>query len=1122
MNYGKTTKSRYLYLLVPLLLFVFIGSISVYGQDTITGDVTYSTDTTLTSSTRIIYLNTSGTQTLNVKAEDCAVSLNMKSTTNVHTVAITQANKTVSFSGDTINIKAENTGTGINYALHNNSASDVNFTAEHTTLESIGDQARAMWASGASSDYATVNFNGGKTVDLKVVGKGASSGVYAGAHSTTSFNNITEHILIDVKGSAATGISVYPTATGSSASVNFNDITGNINIKTVAGTGESSGIYTRPTGNGTVSVNFNNVKNVVISSESTSGRSFGIYAYTGTAGTSEVTVDSPYVDITATSETDSAQAVYAMKTSTGASKITFKNNGGSAIVNLTATGASMASSGTEEIFGARAYGGQIVFENLTTNIKAERTDGNYSTFGVRSYTTTGNITFDNANGNVNIDVISNATVDTAASIGAATFSGGNVVFNNLKTNISIQENGKGYGYGVLVNNGYINFNNESGVLDIQATAPDNAIGIATVATTAGLASTVDVKNLTTNIKAINLNADVDVNVEADAFGLYAANTVNSESSITFSNENSSLIISAKHTGDRFSYGAYAYGEHSAIILNNKYIDIYSEAQDMGRTYSLYTVNGADMRVNAEVDGSVLNADNIVKLEGHVRARYDGSTIDMNLTNANSYLRGLLVQGDGGAINALFANNAVWQPTGAGDMDNSAYLTLNNAVVDLVWWGNNNNDSSFRTISIDNANIIGTNTLIINTDIASGTADKFVIGNLTSEDDFIQNVKIAYDPIVDTLGLGNTNISLSNPITVVEVLDNVNNVEINTGRFSSNIQGALFRFEVTPELEVLGNTLVNIVGFNIESTDEYSDTGYTAIDNGLVIANLIRNSGADFIENRPFELRNGYYSNEVNNSKYGVWVKGTKSQLDMRSLSEGHIAQDSYATAVGYDFNFNNSTKYAGFYGSYADSKTDYVFAEGKAKELGLGIYGGWMGASGSYVDLAAKVGKISGNFEVDGDAKANFGVWHGAVSGEAGYRLKTADTISFETNARFTLGYVEGYEYEVDNGLAVNAHDLYTAVLRLNASLIQEFNGGVMFLGGSYYHDFSTPTELKLLANGVVAEEEISLNRDWGKASFGAEFDLSEVTFVHAEVSRLFGIGIGANWKANLGFTYKF
>ena len=69
-----------------------------------------------------------------------------------------------------------------------------------------------------------------------------------------------------------------------------------------------------------------------------------------------------------------------------------------------------------------------------------------------------------------------------------------------------------------------------------------------------------------------------------------------------------------------------------------------------------------------------------------------------------------------------------------------------------------------------------------------------------------------------------------------------------------------------------------------------------------------------------------------------------------------------------------------------------------------------MGASGSYIDLAAKVGKISGNFEVDGDAKANFGVWHGAVSGEAGYRLKTADTISFEANARFTLGYVEGYE----------------------------------------------------------------------------------------------------------------
>jgi len=182
-----------------------------------------------------------------------------------------------------------------------------------------------------------------------------------------------------------------------------------------------------------------------------------------------------------------------------------------------------------------------------------------------------------------------------------------------------------------------------------------------------------------------------------------------------------------------------------------------------------------------------------------------------------------------------------------------------------------------------------------------------------------------------------------------------------------------------------------------------------------------------------------------------------------------------------------------------------------------------MNRGGSYFNLSAKAGRVSGNFDAYGKGgKATFGVWNGNTSAEVGQRSQVSDTVSIETNARFTYGYVDDYNYRVDKDLTVNADAIHTSVLRLNAALTHNFVGGIVFFGGSYYRDYSKATKLTLSAGEGAVHEDIKLSEEWGNVNFGAEFDLSETAFMHAEVSRLLGDDIGANWKAALSFTCKF
>lgn len=163
---------------------------------------------------------------------------------------------------------------------------------------------------------------------------------------------------------------------------------------------------------------------------------------------------------------------------------------------------------------------------------------------------------------------------------------------------------------------------------------------------------------------------------------------------------------------------------------------------------------------------------------------------------------------------------------------------------------------------------------------------------------------------------------------------------------------------------------------------------------------------------------------------GAWVKVRSGALKM-----ANVDADATTVMFGADRKVNLMGKniWVGGALSFTNGSADLVAQKGKGKgdmtTLAGTVYGQWLSEAGSYVDLSAKLGRLTTEFklpQVKGDLTSSAL----AVAVEAGHRFELGSGVFIEPQAAYSYAHIFSGDYDAA-GLKVKQSGLDFPVARL-------------------------------------------------------------------------------------------
>ena len=361
-----------------------------------------------------------------------------------------------------------------------------------------------------------------------------------------------------------------------------------------------------------------------------------------------------------------------------------------------------------------------------------------------------------------------------------------------------------------------------------------------------------------------------------------------------------------------------------------------------------------------------------------------------------------------------------------------------------------------------------------------------IANLKSEAGSALAVEKATVTIANASG--NTNVVLNEKadVTVNAATDKV------TAKFNSLEEGTKFTTadNVKADVEVSGK-LVDAKGMNavieeFNKNQSYSGKGTVSFSGGFIADDRIGYVGADgkFVQTasktnaklvsigestavtmmqwraeaddmaqRMGELRN-------NDGAVGLWARtyGGKAEAD-------HVSNKYNGIQVGADTQIGAEgvKHFVGGAFSYNKGDADFINGSGDNYMASLTAYSTWIYEGGSYLDVSAKWGKLTNEFDI-GPADANLAGkfnTHGiAMSVETGHRFPVGSLAYVEPQLAFTASHISGERYEANQGVTIeqDSIDSYVARVGVQAGLNCPDNVGSLFVRASYLYDFDGET----------------------------------------------------------------
>ena len=368
--------------------------------------------------------------------------------------------------------------------------------------------------------------------------------------------------------------------------------------------------------------------------------------------------------------------------------------------------------------------------------------------------------------------------------------------------------------------------------------------------------------------------------------------------------------------------------------------------------------------------------------------------------------------------------------------------------------------------------------------------------LTTSDKVDANVLIA-GALVDEKGMD-------------AVIAEYNNKDSYKGNGTVTFSGGLINDTVTGKNDAQGNFVVQNVQKNAQ---------LVSIGESTAITMMQWRADADDMAQRMGDLRN-------NNGSVGVWARtfGGKAEA-------GHVDNKYYGVQAGVDTQVATTGPKQFVGGAVSYTTGDATFANGTGDNY-MGTFTGystWLFDNGSYVDVAAKVGKLNNEFDLAVEGKKLAGKYSTqavALTVESGHRFPVTNLTYVEPQVAFTASHIFGEDYGATNGVTIEQDSInsYVARVGVQAGLICPDNMGSVFVRASYLYDFDGETST--VARKANAKDGNRFDQDfgggWYELGLGMNVNFTKNLYGYADFEYVTGGEIKTPYRWNAGVRYAF
>ena len=503
---------------------------------------------------------------------------------------------------------------------------------------------------------------------------------------------------------------------------------------------------------------------------------------------------------------------------------------------------------------------------------------------------------------------------------------------------------------------------------------------------------------------------------------------------------------------------------------------------------------------------------------HAKDPSTGIKISAKVKNATGNTA-YAVYADNAAV--LFHDKATLNTSNSSTEDNTVLTYLNNATFGF------GGTAVKRTITGGILELQGSNTFMVNTNLAAGDADKLTFDSLaagSSTDK--QYITVGYDASLDPYKEGSVGASSGNPIDVLEIT-NLNGQDLNnfTGG-TTTLDSVLYQYSSTTNVNV-NNNKVQITGVTTTKTMNASESVKTASDAQMAMRSMWSVEGNNLMK-RMGELRS-----DKEAAQGGVWARYYRGELSADSAYDRSFDQDYTAFQGGIDKvqDYKGGKLYTGIAVNRIDSKAGYTMGSGDLSSTGVGLYASWLGSKGHYVDVIARGSKLTNDFklvDLSGNAaKADYDTWAYGISAEYGYRQDLNAGWFVEPQAELSLGHIGSADYTMSNGGHIENDSVNSAIVRLGFLGGKEFTIGGRtsnaYVKASALHDFGGNGGVTAYSgNDSLALQTGDLTGTWYEIGLGANLGIAKNSNLYFDALKTFGGDLRTDWQFNAGLRFSF
>ena len=261
---------------------------------------------------------------------------------------------------------------------------------------------------------------------------------------------------------------------------------------------------------------------------------------------------------------------------------------------------------------------------------------------------------------------------------------------------------------------------------------------------------------------------------------------------------------------------------------------------------------------------------------------------------------------------------------------------------------------------------------------------------------------------------------------------------------------------------------------------------------------------------------------------GIWAKYIGGESKMTEGTDAHMRYN--GVQIGYDHKVSNGWTLGGAL-HYSTSSNSYGIGNGDSKIGGIGLYGTKQHDDGSYLDVIARVNRLSNNYKLylvgKQQLNGDYHTFGTSFSVEYGKRIKKQHGFYMDPSVELIVGRLNGVSYDANivNGgsMHVKADAVNSAVGRLGFGIGRETETSNIFAKLALAHEFSSKVNTTYSAPGnPTVHTELDLKDTWLDAEIGGSWSIRPSTYVYGTFTKNFGATIDNTWRIDAGVRYNF